>query len=351
MSRDALRELYDGKAFKPTPSLWELAETHVPFVDLGLDGAPERAIESGLREGDGFAALVGGSGCGKSSVLAHVAKELAHATAAGGRPYLPIFAPVAGRPEHASDLEMFGQGVILEVVLSLREGLDDYHREKLEAALGTEVAHQRAGSKFIAKLASVIPGAQAEAGFELASDVVSIVGKARLDGRGGLRTLGDIVRERGYELVVIVEDTDALAYGDHGLAAKFFTSVVRPLASEADIGVAIAVQTPWVEGESALGEATAALERAVASVPMPAVTSEAEARRVIRIVLDRRIENALGESSATALFSEDALAMLGFELRTSGSFRRPLAMIRDALDRRADDLPDRIERTDLLETL
>ena len=358
MSRAALRELYDRKAFKPTPSIWELAEAHVSFAELGVDGAPEQAIESGLREGDGIAALVGGSGSGKSSVLAYVAKELAAArTAQGDRPFLPVFVPVAGRPDHASDLETFGQGVILEVLLSLKDSLDEHYREKLEEALSSEISRQRAGAKFIAKLASVIPGVRAEAGFELASDVVSVVGKARLDSRGGLKTLGDIVRARGYELVVVVEDTDALAYGDGDLAARFFTSIVRPLASDADVGVAIAIQTRWIEGEESLDAAQAAIERAVASTIMPVASSDDDARRMIEIVLDRRIARgledagALGRRPASALFDDDALLVLGHELRTSGSFRRPLGMIRDALDRRADDLPDRLGRTDLLETL
>jgi AAA ATPase domain len=357
VSKNALRELYDRKAFKPTPSIWELAEAHVPFAELSAEHPPEQPIASGLREGDGIAALIGGGGSGKSSVLAHVAKRLAGDRTDRGLPYLPVFVPVAGRPEHATSLDTFGQGVILEVLLALRDSLSEHHRRRLEAALGDQVTRHRSGSKFVAKLIAAIPGLRGELGFELASDIVSIVGKQRLDGRGGLKTLGDIVRARDHELVVFVEDTDALAYGEQDLAAQFFGSVVRPLSADTDVGVAIAVQSRWVEGDAALGEAAAALERAVTAAWMPVATSDTHGRQMVEIVLERRVLRALdepaalGEPAVRALFSDDALQVLGHELRATGSFRRPLAMVRDALDRHAEDLPDRLERTHLLETL
>src|SRR4051794_22009929 len=98
---ETLKKLYEGKAFKPTPSLWEMAEAHVPFAELDVIAAPEESIQNGLTEGDGVAVLIGPSGSGKSSVLAYVAKTLAvtHADGPHVRPYLPVFVPVAGRPQ------------------------------------------------------------------------------------------------------------------------------------------------------------------------------------------------------------------------------------------------------------
>lgn len=107
MSSEVLRELYNNKAFKPAPSLWELAEAHVPFTELGIARAPEPIVRGGLVETDGLVMLVGGSGSGKSSVLAYVTAQLASETTGGRAPrrYLPIFVPVAGRP-HAADLDL-----------------------------------------------------------------------------------------------------------------------------------------------------------------------------------------------------------------------------------------------------
>jgi hypothetical protein len=106
-----------------------------------------------------------------------------------------------------------------------------------------------------------------------------------------VKTLGDIVRARRYELVIAVEDTDALAFDETGGQARaFFGSVARPLASEVDVGIAIAVQAPWVEGNGALAEALALVERAVTAPRMPVPGSDEHAREMIEAVLDGRIE-------------------------------------------------------------
>jgi ABC-type uncharacterized transport system YnjBCD ATPase subunit len=157
--------------------LWELADAHIPFVDLNAAPVPEPAVMNALVEGDGIAALIGPSGSGKSSVLASVAKQLATAESRAGRRYLPVFLPVAGRPEHASRLDIFGQGVMLEVILALRSGLDGHYRERLERAMAEQVTTHSSGAKFLTKLAASIPGLTGEVGFELAQDLVSVVGR------------------------------------------------------------------------------------------------------------------------------------------------------------------------------
>lgn len=358
MSARALQELYDGKALKPAASLWELADAHIEFAALDALPAPEAPVINALVEGDGIAVLVGPSGSGKSSVLAYVSKQLAQKATDDGRPYLPIFLPVAGRPDHTTNLEVFGKGVMLEVILALRTGLGDHHRGRLERAMAESVSTQSAGAKFTTRLAAMIPGLRGEIGFELAQDVVSVVGKQDLDNRGGLRTLGDIVRARGFELIVVVEDTDALAFDETGrLARDFFSSVARPLSSEVDVGVAIAVQGPWLEGDSALAEASALVERAVTAPRMPLPGSDLHAREMVEAVLERRIQRgledvgSLGANPSAALFTDAALGALGHELRATGSMRRPLSRVRDALDRCADfGMPEQLDVTHLLET-
>jgi len=357
MSAAALQELYDGRALKPAASLWELAEAHVRFAELGATPAPEPAVSAALAEGDGVAVLIGPSGSGKSSVLAYVARDLAATINAAGRHFLPVFLPVAGRPEHASRLDVFGKGVMREVLFALHGQLGEHHREKLERSMADQVTHQSSGAKFVSKITALIPGLSGEVGFELASDVVSVVHRPDLDNHGGLKTLGDIVRARGYELVVVVEDTDALAFDETGAQARaFFRAVVRPLTSEVDVGVAIAVQSPWLDGERRLQEAMAVVERAVTAPRMPSPGSDASARGMVEAVLARRVERglenpgSLGENPVAALFTDAALDALGHELRASGSMRKPLTRVRDAIDRRADTgMPDRLDVTDLLE--
>jgi hypothetical protein len=78
------------------------------------------------------------------------------------------------------------------------------------------VTTQRSGAKFNAKLAAKIFNAGPELGVELGGDVMSIVREQRLDNHGGLKTLGDVVRAHGLELMIAVEDTDAWARSTEG---------------------------------------------------------------------------------------------------------------------------------------
>lgn len=194
-------------------------------------------------------------------------------------------------------------------------------------------------------------GAGGDLGVELTDDVVRLVGVDDLDARGGLQTLGDVVRARGHQLLIFVEDTDAWAMSDldaEELPRQFFSQVLRPLVSDTDVAVAVAVQTAWETFE----EFAELRERAVVVAEMPAARSQEEAERMMRAVLGRRMERALDACHPVhAAFTDAAIEMLGHEALKSRGFRSPLALVRDAFDRHADALPDRIDRTNLLDTL
>jgi hypothetical protein len=308
---------------------------------------------SALLERDGLTFLVGESGSGKSSVLAYVASQLAEESVVTVPPrrYLPIFVPVAARDEIATELPAFGRAAAKEVLLALRGGLPTEYQDRLERMIAKEVTTQQSGPRFNAKVVARVFGSGGDVGVDLAGDVVSIVGADDLDNRGGLRTLGDVVRERGYELIVMVEDTDAWASAadGQGLAEHFFRSVVRPLANEVHIGVAVAVQTVW----DALPEFADLRERAVTVAEMPSAASAEAATPFVTGVLSRRIARALGsdEYLATDAFTDAAIEMLARWTHESRGFRLALMRVRDALDRNADALPERIDTEHLLDAL
>ena len=349
------RELYEARAFKPAPSLWELADTHVPFAELGSEPAPETPVRNALEEGDGVAVVVGHSGGGKSSVFAYVAAQLTAeqvATSSGHR-YLPLFVPVAARPDAVEDLGIFGRGAILETYLALSTQLDDVHRDKLRGAMADQVARERTAPRFNARLMARIPGLSGEAGMQLANDLTRVSGVERLDNHGGLRTLGDIARAYGYEVVLLVEDTDAWAgmRGGEQLAEAFFGRVLRPLTANVDIAVGVAVQSTWQDNPTF----KELRERAVTAVEMPGFPAGEQTSRAVRNILARRAKRgldpeALGADPIRALFTDAAIDTLVAELVTSNSMRAPLTRIRDTLDRFADALPERIDRHHLLES-
>jgi hypothetical protein len=275
------------------------------------------------------------------------------------RRYLPVFVPVAGRAEATRNLEAFGQATVREVLAAISANLTTDQRERLVRALADQVTGQHTGARFNARAAAKLFGlVDVGAGLQLGGDVVSVVGTEVLDGRGGLRTLGDICRARGFELVVCVEDTDAWAQSDRIQDARdFFAAVARPLAGEVDIAVAIAVQSSWLDGPDVLDEVTAVCERAVTVAAVPQAASEDGARRMIERIIDRRIALAFEDAAvgrdypAARLFTSEALAVLGHVLLTGGSVRVPLTVVRDLLDRHAEDLPDQFTEQHLLDVL
>jgi hypothetical protein len=362
MSREIVQKLYDGKAFKPAPSLWELAMAHVPLADFGLPAPPEERIRRGLVEGDGVSLLVGDPGSGKSSVFAYLAAALSKrgTDTEPPRRYLPVFVPVGSRPDSSGSIDAFGSIAIREVLDTLRDSLPEPLRQKLERGSAAQVTRKHVAPRFNARLAGeVINGMGPEIGVQLGGDVLEVVGKHGLDSRGGIRTLGDVVRAHGLELILFIEDTDAWARGDGPRQAQsFFRHVARPLCNEVDVAVGIAVQVAWVEDpELRLAEVQDVSARAVTVARMPRPRSETEATRVVEGVLDRRIRNGLDDSAeagdhpAKAVFAADALGSLGHDFYATGSMREPLTRVRDTFDRSAEDLPDQITLSHMLESL
>jgi len=360
MSSEVLRELDRRKAFTPAPSLWEMARSHVPFGELGFGAVPEATARGGLVDGTGLVLVRGDSGGGKSSTLAYVCAQLATESTPTVPPrrYLPVFVPVAGRLEETRNLEAFGRAAVREVLAAIESNLGEDQRERLRLALADKVTTQHSGPRFNVNIGAGMFGIGGGLGFALAQDLVSVIGAEPLDGRGGLRSLGDICRARGFELIVCVEDTDGWAQTDRTQDARaFFASVARPLASEVELAVAIAVQNTWLEGDETLDEVAAVRERAVAIASVPAPATEEQAREMVERILDRRIAYALedrkghAEYTAARLFEEGALAAFGHRLHADRSVRSPLGLVRDVLDRNAGDMPERITDQHVLDVM
>jgi hypothetical protein len=358
MTRHLVRELYEGMAFKPTPSLDELAQAHVPFGEIGIAPAPEPVIANALREAEGMALLVGETGAGKSSVLAWTATSLAAQQTPTDPPraYFPVFVPVAGSPADTADLDAFGRATMHEVLSALKGGFSGRDRKRVEEAMASEVSTHHVGADFNVKLHAKVFGTGVEVAAATARDVVGLVRDGRLDNYGGIPTLGTILRARGLELILIVEDTDAWAISAESLdlARSFFRGVARPLATDVDVGVALAVQTPWLSGDRELAEVQLLAEKALTCTPMPQPASEQEAELILERVLDKRIRRgldepeALGDAPSRAVFSAEALAELAREFFERGVPRAVLTYVRDTLDRHSGDLPERIELHHLL---
>ena len=338
MSR-LLQALVDAGAFRPALRLDELAEVHIRFAELGFDADPERLVVDGIGQHTGLTLVVGEQGNGKSSLLAHVAGELADRPA-GDRRYLPLFVPVASRGEGAADLGTFGSMAIA----NLRASFDDLTEDQEQAfrELTAEAITREAPSRTLnARVAAKVFGTGVAGGVESKGEVVTVITSAEtLDAYGGLGTLAHTLRRRDRELVVIVEDTDGwtLQDGDDGrsLARAFFGRVLAPLAT-AGLSVVVAVQTHWTTD---VEEFQALNERALRRVTLPTFDDAARAESTVRRVLGGRMEWALGGvHNAADAFTDGGIATLADTLRRTGSIRTSLTLVRDTLDQLAHELP------------
>jgi hypothetical protein len=337
-------------AFKAARPLHELAELHVPFAELGFEAHPEEAVSGAIAEQAGLTLLVGRPGNGKSSVLARVANTLANAPASADRSYLPLFVPVAPRGEDAADIGTFGKMTVASLLAAF-DDLGATDERALSGMTADQVTRQLPSHTFNADLAAKVFGTGLEGGVEVQGEVVTIskAGEAP-DEYGGLPTLAQLLRARGRELIVIIEDTDGWTMQTEdqgaGLAQRFFGSVLAPLAA-LEVSVVVAVQTRWTETE----EFDALNERALRRVVLPSFEDENLAETTIRRVITRRLDWALGGShDASAAITDSAARTLAATLRETGSIRTSLTLLRDALDQLDGNYPDRVDSEHLVET-
>ena len=83
----ALQMLADRYAFESSPTRHDLGALHVPFDDLTQPGQTEARLDAAVRRREPVA-LIGASGSGKSSAIAHMLGPLAESVA-------PLFVPLA----------------------------------------------------------------------------------------------------------------------------------------------------------------------------------------------------------------------------------------------------------------
>ena len=90
-----LRLLADRYAFESSPTRRDLGALHVPFDELARPGQTEARLDDAVHRREPVA-LIGASGSGKSSVVAHVLGPLAEGVA-------PLFVPLAAMPSETID--------------------------------------------------------------------------------------------------------------------------------------------------------------------------------------------------------------------------------------------------------
>ena len=288
MSLPQLEKLRQAGAFDPTqPREW-LSVWHVPFDALCGDQRTERALHEAIRT-NGRVVVMGGSGSGKSSMLAWTFREEVLDLAL-------VRVPVSAEdPGAVGDPGKFAAHLVQTVarqaqLLPQRDAkrfLDFTMRESRTVAirLGLPTWLATAGiSAEIQSIAERMPRSAAEK-IELA------------------RTLMETISANGRMPVLVVDDADQwLGGGSHDeLVNAFFTRVMRSMCDYLAVPIVVAAHLRYLDlpgfraARSVLGTRID-----IPRIPLPGGIAEILAHRV-RIATEGQLEDVMEDGAVAAL--------------------------------------------------
>jgi hypothetical protein len=250
MSLEQLVALDERRAFEATHRFEDLDLLHVPFDDL-TGGSGTEAVLTRMAGRAGRIAVVGGSGSGKSSVMASVLGPLAEELPES---VVPLRIPVAGEPdETVTQPHAFAAHLITVITRwASPELFTPAQRESLELAAAER--RSRFGKQTARKFNLGTPGWLADARFAIEVQAAGEEVENRVSTADAVFELGrlfELFRAHGLEPLVVIDDSDTWLrvpeWDRSDLAAGFFTENVRMLAKDLDCGFVLAVHTEYLD--------------------------------------------------------------------------------------------------------
>ena len=325
VSRDALRALVQARAFNATPPRNDLGGLHVPFESMVAGCHVEGRLDDSARRGDRVA-LIGTSGCGKSSLVSYVLGPLATGVA-------PILVPVHALEEGAGRARSVADAMIAQ--LRLEAAAETGTAEGLDAAIGeqrqvTSASSRKRGvsggfSWASGDLSREISRQTANQELILLPEKVEVIEQC-------LRA----IRSDALQPVVVFDDTDRWIDSDYREVVRgFFGDGIRWLA-ELEASVVVATHSHYLTANNDATEILAFLDT---RVEIPQVPSVEQLGRV----LERRVQVHTAEPTGSEgvrqledVLTESAVETLFSQYRRRASLRAVLQVAHVALVEAAD---------------
>lgn len=319
MSSEHLLSLAREDAFRPTGRFDLLAGDHVPFDELTGQARYEAQLIRTIAGPGGLCVVFGASGSGKTSLISWVCHQLPES-------HFALRVPVAAL-EDPGDVKVLAGSVIVSAERTTAD-LTDEQRDDLTRTAADRITRERQP----AARGGTIGGGPIPAA--LRYDLGALREAFQRDGLPvdrlhGLDRLVSVFTAREKQLVLVLEDTDAMT-GGPGAQAERFLGAILTLTRELDAPIIVAVQ------DHHRGPAYDRLRQAGREVVIPHLADAADALR--RIVAHRLHRAELdGVPVSDILDDEGITALVSVYDDSGGNLRQILAVLQFALDHAADE--------------
>lgn len=307
----SLEALADAYAFESSPRRADLGVLHVPFDELTDDNRIEARLDASIRRHEPIA-LIGASGCGKSSVIAHVLGPTSEGVT-------PVYIPLAAAPSQTVDTPEHLADHLLTTFARLAGSTGEQVEHDLAHKTTTTTRMRRGRAGFAARWigADVAAEVQHQAQTERRATLA--------DKTDALAQILTIVAGGHLAPVIVFDDTDRwLSYESVELVTRFFAEGVRWLL-ELPAALVVAVHPRYFE-TTPQDELLCYLDTRI-NIP------RLESASAVDAILRRRIEAIVGTPNANLaeVLAADASAAVLAVYRESGSLRRALQVCHTAL--------------------
>lgn len=333
MSADAVRAASDNRMLYPNTKFAYLAGDHVRMDDLTATDVYEARALRALCADPSAAAIIGGIGAGKSSMIADICAQLPDT-------HVALRVPVVGidDPTSTSETAALALSCALDAIK-----LEAHQLHALQVARSDQTTNSPGPSPRSGKISGRIGGGVFPAEVSVETETL----RQQLDTRQlagdrlfGLDRLVTILVSRGLQPIFVFEDTEAAIGGRASLERvdAFFRGPVAAFMNEVEASFLIAIQDHIATQEPFQRVAPGLLR-----IELPQFTGEAATSAVSQIVAHRlsRSDPALDIGD---VFSPDALAALGAAYSRAGSVRHVLAATQSAADHASQDGAETILR-------
>lgn len=308
-----LEDLQRSSVFQATPPAVDLGPLHVPFDELMGTTATEGALAGAVERGEP-AALIGKSGSGKSSSIAHVLSPAMVSIA-------PIVVPVAAVPETVETPASLVAYLIGTVKRAAEAASIPVDTDAVDATNTTSTTATRG-----ARLAPSFRWLKGDLAKEVTSQT-TIERKATFaDKEDVLVASLETIKDHGLKPNLVFDDTDRwLGPNASKLATAFFGETARWMVERLRCGIVVAVHPSYFEMVSR----PQLLQYFDTQIEVPVL----DRRQAIEAILARRIEQYAEVSNPRIrdFIDEDASDALLAIYQETGSMRRSLQVCHGAL--------------------